>query len=122
MISKPRRSSYHCVDCGGTRHPMFMVHDELWTKAGYHQSDIACRPCFEKRIGRKLEMEDYTLVPLNFREVPGFATDERYRLLFTRDGLDYDQEKAAYFALCERLGIKPRWVTSESSQTPQSSQ
>jgi hypothetical protein len=90
---------------------MFIVHDELWAKAGYHPSDVACRPCFEKRIGRKLEMDDYTLCPLNFTEVPGFGTEERYRLLFTQDGLDYDKEKAVYFARCERLGLEPCWGT-----------
>jgi len=86
-----------------------MVHDELWATAGYQRKDIVCRPCFEKRIGRKLEMTDYTLCPLNFMEMPEFNTEENLRKLYAQDGLDYDKTKAGYFERCEQLGLENRW-------------
>lgn len=116
------KRSYACVDCGKTRHPMFMVHDALWAKARYHKDDIACRRCFEFRIGRKITCDDLTLCGLNFMEFPEFCTEENYRRLYAQDGLDYDKTKAEYFERCAKLGLKPSWTTSESSQTPQSDQ
>jgi hypothetical protein len=99
---------------------MFMVHDPIWDSANYGPHDIACQSCLERRIGRKLTMEDYTVCPLNFMTVPGFTTDDNLRKLYAQDGMDYDKEKAAYLERCERLGLKPLWFTSESSRTPQS--
>ena len=101
---------------------MFMVHDEIWFQAGYQKEDIACLPCFEKRLGRKVTHDDLRLCPLNFMEIPGFNTEENYRKMYAQDGQDYDKTKAEYFARCEKLGVEPKWVTFESSQTPQSDQ
>jgi hypothetical protein len=95
---------------------MFMVHDPIWKSAKFKPRDLVCQPCLEKRIGRKLTMDDYTLCPLNFLEVPGFGTDERFRKIFLESGLDYDEWKEGYLERCERLGLEPM-VTFESSQT-----
>jgi hypothetical protein len=88
---------------------MFMVHNPLWEEAGFHPRAVVCRPCLEARIGRKLKMGDYTICPLNFDQVPGFATEDRCRRLYAQSGLDYDRTKAEYFERCERLGLENRW-------------
>jgi len=88
---------------------MFIVHDELWLSAGYNRHDLACQSCFEKRIGRKLTMEDLTFCALNFMCIPSFNTEENFRKLYAAGGMDYDKEKAAYFERCERLGLEPHW-------------
>lgn len=114
--------SWSCCDCRILEPEMFMVHNHIWYEAHYEQRDLVCQPCFEKRIGRALTMDDFTLCPLNLMTVPGFGTEDNYRKLYAEGGMDYDKEKAAYFERCERFGLKPHWVTSESFQTPQSSQ
>jgi len=95
---------------------MFMVHDPIWREAGFKPRDLVCQACLEERIGRKLTLEDYTLCPLNFMEVPGFDTDERYRAIFLQSGMNYDEWKTEYLERCKRLGLKPR-LKSESSRT-----
>jgi hypothetical protein len=92
-----------------------MVHDSLWKSAGLGARDFICRPCFEKRIGRPLDLDsDLTLCPLNFYQIDEFGTEDRYRKLYAQSGLDYDKTKAEYFERCARLGAEPRWRTAET--------
>jgi hypothetical protein len=100
---------WSCAYCKAPEPRMFMVHNHIWLSTGFRPRDVVCQPCLEKRIGRKLTLEDYTICPLNFDQVPGFGTDDNYRKLYAADGLDYDKTKAEYFERCERLGIENRW-------------
>jgi len=42
-----------------------MVWDQLWAEAG-NVSGGLCVPCLELRLGRKLELTDFSYVPLNW--------------------------------------------------------
>lgn len=111
----PRRyhdDDYNCKDCRLAFYG-FMVSDELWKSGGCSPYDLVCRPCFEKRLGRPLTMEDFTLVPLNFMNVDGFDTEDNYRKLYAKDGHDYDKTKAEYLERCARLGLEPKWITAD---------
>lgn len=90
-----------------------MVHDSLWKLAGLSPRDIVCRPCFEVRIGRPIDLDtDLTLCILNFDQIEEFGTEDRWRKLYAQGGLDYDKTKAEYFERCARLGLEPRWRTA----------
>ena len=111
----PRRyrdEDFNCRDCHLAFYG-FMVHDSVWESAGYSPYDLACRPCLEKRLGRPLTMEDFTLVPLNFMNVDGFDTEDNSRTLYAKDGHDYDKTKAEYLERCARLGLEPKWITAD---------
>ena len=105
------------MDCGARDFDAYMVHDSIWRGAGLKPRDCACQPCLEKRIGRLLTFDDYTICGLNFMCVPGFATEDNYRKLYAQGGLDYDKTKAEYEERCAQLGLESHWTTSESSQT-----
>ncbi len=67
MPSKRRKRvlpSNACVDCGQSAE-YYMVHDELWERAGYGPDVMACIPCLEKRLGRPLRRDDFTPAPVN---------------------------------------------------------
>jgi hypothetical protein len=54
-----RFSEVVCQDCGDTN-PMrdvLMLKDELWYQL-YPDDGVACTPCIEKRLGRKIQPED----------------------------------------------------------------
>ena len=63
-----------CVDCGKNTAPFdghgnpiwekfdhYVVRDEVWKQAGMNgwESGYLCRPCLERRLGRKLAKADY---------------------------------------------------------------
>ena len=59
---------WYCKDCSfntflGTS-DYYMVQDKLWDKH-CPKYGMLCISCLEKRIGRKLELEDFTDCPLN---------------------------------------------------------
>lgn len=112
----PRRYDDNCKDCGLAFYG-FMVEDKIWKQAGYGRFDMACLPCLEKRLGRSITMEDFKIVPLNFMNVEGFATEDNYRKLYAKDGADYDKTKAEYFERCARLGLEPKWDTAAIQTT-----
>jgi hypothetical protein len=70
----------NCKDCRG-EYGGYMVNDELWASAGLGPRDFCCRSCLSNRLGRPLTNADYTLAPVNFESVPGFATEENYHRL-----------------------------------------
>lgn len=39
---------------------MYMVRDELWDSVEGSRGDLACMPCFEQKLGRKLRPDDFT--------------------------------------------------------------
>jgi len=58
--------AYQCCDCH--QYPTgFMVHDKLWKETmGHEAKGYICLACFQKKLGRPLEAEDFkTEVPLN---------------------------------------------------------
>lgn len=45
---------------------IWMVHDHLWKKhAANHLNGMLCMPCFQKKLGRKLRLEDFIAAPCN---------------------------------------------------------
>jgi len=108
-----RSGPYSCKDCG-CDFDGYIVWDSLWTAAGLKYDDNCCRPCLAKRLGRPLTNSDYDFVPLNFMTVEGFDTENNYRQLYAKEGLDYDKEKAEYMERCARLGLEPKWTLSPS--------
>jgi hypothetical protein len=103
----------NCKDCGQID-DSFMVEGPIWEAAGLQPRDIVCLSCLSQRLGRTLCMGDFKIVPLNFMNLPGFSTEENYRKLYAKDGLDYDQTKTEYFERCARLGLEPHWPLDEA--------
>lgn len=70
-----------CVDCGADTLPAewggqgeyYMVHDELWAKAGMAPNGgMLCIGCLERRIRRRLRPGDFIDAPINDPKVrPG---------------------------------------------------
>jgi hypothetical protein len=60
---------FDCVDCGlntKATHEYYMVNDELWLSSGMGFFDgMLCITCLEKRIGRKLNHNDFLKMPIN---------------------------------------------------------
>jgi len=53
----------YCQDCQARPHKVFMVKDYLWSES--ELEGIICHECFEKRLGRRLEIDDLTEYPCN---------------------------------------------------------
>lgn len=96
-----------------------MVIDEIWGRANlsYHQN--VCQPCLEKRLGRKLELADYTTAACNRTAIPKWwFTEGDLELHFSRAQEDWDKAvKQTKF-----INWHHRQLRFESSQTPQSDQ
>src|SRR5262245_42362542 len=60
----PEVRRFRCVDCGkDTIDEYYMVADELWAASGGGDG-MLCLACLERRIGRKLALDDFTaMVP-----------------------------------------------------------
>lgn len=58
-----------CVDCRVDTHHIqesYMVHDRVWKKAGMKpDGGRLCVGCIERRLGRKLNCNDFFLIGLN---------------------------------------------------------
>lgn len=60
-----RRPDYWvCMDCRQPDPMFFMVEDDVWTAAGLDKG-VICPTCLEKRLGRKLVIQDFQHVPGN---------------------------------------------------------
>jgi len=61
------RQSFACRDCElDTRHnDYYMVHNDIWIKAFGRGDGMLCIQCLEKRIARKLTVNDFTKCPVN---------------------------------------------------------
>jgi hypothetical protein len=85
---------FPCKDCGvntmpatneqgGTPkgcHECYMVHDELWAKAGMEEDEMLCVGCLEKRLGRELIAGDFTDAIINDPDFPLHTPRLRFRL------------------------------------------
>lgn len=83
---KETLEAFTCVDCKRSTAPgkfhesekqeplneYYMVHNELWNKAGMsteYGTGMLCIGCLEGRLGRNLNPRDFTSYPIN--KVPG---------------------------------------------------
>lgn len=58
----------NCDDCGkSTINEYYMLKDEVWNSIGTKQTNL-CVDCCEKRLGRKLNKNDFMDIELNFWE------------------------------------------------------
>lgn len=60
-------ASHACQDCpadtlGGD---YYMVHDVLWDEVHPNMAGMLCLPCLEQRMGRRLQLSDFTSAPIN---------------------------------------------------------
>lgn len=72
-----KKSLWKCMECHvntlGTSH-YYMVRNELWKeitskkfKGHLHEKGMLCLNCVEKRLGRKLTLDDFDLnIPVNY--------------------------------------------------------
>lgn len=57
----------YCYDCGMDLEEIkqyFMVKDHLWQKYGVGKN-MLCMDCFEKKIGRRLLLDDFSYTSVN---------------------------------------------------------
>ena len=52
------KERFSCQDCGEYDYKMYMVNDDLWNQYGNDELTL-CKSCFEKRMGRNLEKDDF---------------------------------------------------------------
>lgn len=78
-----------CPSCGTDKSGIFMVWDHVWAAAGLKFNDgWWCWDCFEKKLGRKLVLQDLTAARCNalfpeVREHLGYeATDPEFNNYF----------------------------------------
>jgi hypothetical protein len=64
-----------CEECHGFVQS-YMVKDSLWLAWGLHENSLLCLACLEKRIGRKLAMDDLQQLPWG---IPVYREDESAR-------------------------------------------
>lgn len=56
----------HCIDCKqNALFLVYMVHDTLWRQHTRPDESILCVLCFEKRVGRRLTVDDFTRARCN---------------------------------------------------------
>lgn len=69
----PEHSVHYCRDCE-SYHEMCVVENEVWDIIrGDQPNDIVlCFPCMEKRLGRKITLEDLKHCPCNAPYFIGF--------------------------------------------------
>jgi hypothetical protein len=64
-----KKMCFHCLDCREDTKAIgedYMVTNELWLSVvNDYDGGKLCVGCIEKRLGRELRTEDFTVVPLN---------------------------------------------------------
>lgn len=69
-------TSFDCVDCGvDTNNEYYMILDDIWEAFGAGDG-MLCVGCLEHRIGRELDVSDFTNCPLNVIDM-GWHKSER---------------------------------------------
>lgn len=62
--------NWYCLDCDVDTWSVgqyYSVTDELWASAVPEVKGMLCLPCLQKRIGRNLEVADFTSYPINLK-------------------------------------------------------
>jgi hypothetical protein len=69
---RPGRS-FACLDCRADTRELgeyYMVWDDVWNSAGLDvNAGMLCIACLEHRIGRRLNVHDFTDAPINFERI-----------------------------------------------------
>ena len=74
MVYQMNEAKLECFDCGVdvihfSHFQYCMLKDSVWKQAAKkHYRKILCVSCIEKRLGRKLEFEDYEITPIQMLE------------------------------------------------------
>lgn len=85
-----------CIDCGkecgwnACQYLMYMVRDDVWSAAGFHEDDNACQECLAKRLNRMLVSEDYELAAVNFEAAPQFFPPSRLHGVYAAGKFKWD--------------------------------
>ena len=58
-------SHHYCQDCEEDMPEGHMVRNDVWKSAGMSKTGHLCFFCLEKRLERKLTIEDFTDAPIN---------------------------------------------------------
>lgn len=70
-----------CAECGQVPNETYMVNDEVWAAADMKKRGFLHLNCLELRLGRNLEIEDFTAWPVNndirFGYIMGKRTKEK---------------------------------------------
>lgn len=74
-----------CLHCGAVTEA-YMVENEVWHEVHESKRGLICLPCFEEKLGRNVQITDFTNAVVN--QVVLFA----YRMGF-RDGLSSSTDK-----------------------------
>jgi len=59
---------FECKDCQENtfiKKEYYMLHDEVWTSVA-SKFEMLCVGCFENRLGRKLDSDDFVKLPINY--------------------------------------------------------
>lgn len=65
------RAWLNCLACRAPSYDNYMVHDDLWLSV-FPARGFAHLACLEKRVGRQLRIEDFTLAPVNHAIMFGY--------------------------------------------------
>lgn len=66
MTRTELRARFGCVvDPQCERVDSYMVHDHVWSEAGFTRKQCACLPHLELRLRRSLTIDDFTEKPIN---------------------------------------------------------
>ena len=57
LIGKPQRRKCECVDCRAKRPAYFFLHSRVWRQVAEYD-ELLCLDCFERRLGRKVTLDD----------------------------------------------------------------
>ena len=65
-MKNPSHKNFMCIDCGkDTWDEYYMLYSKVWKKVNPQMTGKLCILCVEKRLGRKLNKNDFTKVEVN---------------------------------------------------------
>lgn len=78
---------FACAECGETSYDAYMVTDAVWLTAMPSKRGHLHFRCLEKRLGRHLQLEDFTSAPVNEAIRFGFLLAKRTVNLLQAEGV-----------------------------------
>jgi hypothetical protein len=79
------KDRHHCAHCGGkSLLQQYMVTDDVWAAAGMNHKGFLHLYCLEKRLDRRLTIDDFTDVPINDELRFGYTLGTRFGVLGNR--------------------------------------
>jgi hypothetical protein len=76
-----RRIPTGCIDCEWAE-DWFVVTNEVWAAAGLAPWAFCCLPCLERRLKRPLNIDDFTICPVNR---PAYAATGRLSVVIEHE-------------------------------------